>query len=269
LRKGPIIANLRLKNIYAPGAISYNVYADLPGHEYPNEIVLVGGHFDGHDIAPGAMDDAAGACVILEAARALAMHGVAFKRTIRFCFFAAEELGLVGSTGYVLNRTEEELNQIKLMINTDAVGISAKTGHGFVVCGPEKMTSYLENILDELGTFDRSWELPKVTHDIRSSSDHWPFYMRGIPTAHFRDVPVDPIDQWYSHTSADTVDKVSPKGLKDSALILALVLMQIADDPEIPIKHTPVDQIIAFLEKKEIAENLRLAKRWRREGPAK
>jgi Zn-dependent M28 family amino/carboxypeptidase len=213
------------------------------------------------------MDDAAGACVVLEAARALVKHADAMKRTIRFCCFAAEELGLVGATGYVLNRSEDELKRIKMMINTDAVGISAKTGHGFVVCGPTELVPYLEALIDGLGTFDREWELPKVTQAIHFASDHWPFYTRGVPAAHFRDVPADPIDLWYSHTTADTVDKVAPKGLKDAALILSLVLMRLADADEIPIPHTPVEEIDKILEENGIAENLRIARSWRREGP--
>lgn len=268
LAKGPVIANLVITNIYAPGATSYNVSAELPGTEHPEEVVLVGGHYDGHDIAPGAMDDAAGACVVLEAARALKKHAGSLKRTIRFCCFAAEELGLVGATGYVLNHSEEELKRIKMMINTDAVGISAKTGHGFSVCGPDQLVPYLETLIDSLGTFDREWELPKVTQAISFSSDHWPFYMRGIPAAHFRDVPADPIDLWYSHTTADTVDKVSPKGLKDAALILSLVLMRLADAEEFPIRHTPIEKINKTLEENGVAENLRIARSWRREGPS-
>ncbi len=213
------------------------------------------------------MDDAAGACVVLEAARALAKHAGSLKRTIRFCFFAAEELGLVGSTGYVLNRTDDELKQIELMINTDASGISAKTGHSFIVCGPNQLVPYLEKVINNLGTFDRDFEIPTVTQALRQSSDHWPFYMRGIPAAYFRNIPTDPIDMLYSHTTADTVDKVAPKGLKDAALILALVLYRIAIDDEIPVEHTPIDEIVALLEETGLAENLRITKVWRREGP--
>jgi hypothetical protein len=267
LSNAPVVANLKIKNTYAPGARSYNVIGDLRGHEHSEEVILVGGHFDGHDIAVGAMDDAAGACVVLEAARALARHG-SFKRSIRFCCFAGEELGLNGSTGYLLNHTDETKN-IKLMINTDMAGISAKTGHSFQVCGPQQLTTYLEKILDETGTFDREWEIPKVTYSgrLRCYSDHWPFYVSGVPTAHFLDVPSDPIDELYSHTTADTVDKVNVKGMKDAAVILALVLARLADEEVIPVRHTPTENILEALEKDGTAEILRAEKRWRRELP--
>ena len=264
---GPVVANLKIQNTYASGARSYNVVGDLPGHERPEELILVGGHFDGHDISVGAMDDAAGACVVLEAARALAKHGGSLKRTIRFCCFAGEELGLNGSTGYVLDHTDE-LKNIKLMINTDMAGVSAKTGHSFQVCGPEELASFLEKILNKTGTFDREWEMPKITYSgrLRCHSDHWPFYVMGVPTAHFLDVPSDPIDELYSHTSADTVDKVSAKGMKDAAVILALALMRLANEDELPVKHTSVEKMLETLEKDGTADILRAEKRWRRES---
>jgi hypothetical protein len=264
----PVVANLKIKNTYASGAISYNVIGNLRGNKHPEEMILVGGHFDGHDISVGAMDDAAGACVVLEAARALAKHG-SFKRSIRFCCFAGEELGLNGSTGYILNHADELAN-IKLMINTDMAGISAKTGHSFQVCGPPELAAYLEKILNGIGTFDRQWEIPKVTYSdrLRCHSDHWPFYAMGIPTVHFLDVPSDPIDELYSHTTADTVDKVNVKGVKDAALILALVLARLADDEEMHLRHTPAERILEALEKDGTAEILRAEKRWRRELPS-
>lgn len=268
MTKGPVRANLRIKNTYGTDATTYNVTAELPGHTYPDKVILVGGHYDGHDIAPGAMDDAAGACVVMEAARALAKHGGSFKRTIRFCCFSGEEMGLVGSTGYVLNHADE-IKNIELMINTDSCGISATTGHGFIACGSKELASYLEQISYSLGTFDRNWEVPKVTDKIGPYSDHFPFYKLGVPAACLRDVPADPRDMLYSHTSVDTVDKVDSKGLKDSALILALALMKIADAEEIPVKHTPIKNIIKVLEETEtkIAEDLRIEKRLHRESP--
>ena len=265
LCKETVVANLKVQNTYASGARSYNVIADLPGRVNPEEIILVGGHYDGLDISVGAMDDAAGACVVLESARALAKYGP-FKRTIRFCCFAGEEVGLNGSTGYVIDHADE-LKNVKLMINTDAAGISAKTGHGFQVCGPEELIPYLEGVLKKIGKFDRDWEVPKVTRDLSSNWDHWPFYMRGVPTAHLRDIPPDPIDHLYSHTVADTIDKVQLKAIRDAAVILSLVLMEIADEDEIPVKHTAPEKIAKFLEEIGIAENLRVENRWRREFP--
>jgi len=266
LEKGPVIANLKIMNTYAPNAVSHNVIADIPGTEHPNQVILVGGHYDGHDVSVGAMDNAAGACVVLEATRALAKYGGSPKRTIRFCFFGSEEVGLNGSTNYVLQHADE-LKDMVLMINTDGAGRSTQMGHGFNVHGPESLVSYLEQVIDQLGNFDREKELPKVTYSVRPYSDHFPFYMWGVPTAQIHNIPVDPVTEQYGHTSADTVDKVPPKAMKDSALILAITLLQIANEDTVPIQHTPLETVIQTLEDNEIAENLRIERRWLREIP--
>ncbi|MCW3992435.1 MAG: M20/M25/M40 family metallo-hydrolase, partial [Candidatus Bathyarchaeota archaeon] len=83
-------------------AVTWNVVGEIVGREKPDEVIVAGAHFDGHDIAVGAMDDAAGACVVLEAARLLARHKDAVKRTVRFITFPGEETGDFGSAGYVL-----------------------------------------------------------------------------------------------------------------------------------------------------------------------
>ena len=40
--------------------ISYNVIGEIKGIEFPEEIILVGGHLDSWDIGEGAHDDGAG-----------------------------------------------------------------------------------------------------------------------------------------------------------------------------------------------------------------
>ena len=39
---------------------SYNVIAEIKGSEFPEEVILVGGHLDSWDIGDGAHDDGAG-----------------------------------------------------------------------------------------------------------------------------------------------------------------------------------------------------------------
>ena len=108
---------------------------------------------------------------------------------------------------------------------------------------------------------------PKVTNKISNFSDHWPFYVHGIPTTKFHDLPVDPRDMRYSHTTADTVDKVDAKGLKDASLLLALCLLQIANEETLPFNHQSIGKIKKRLEENGIAENLKMAGVWRREFP--
>ena len=76
---------------------SHNVVAEFLGRKRPDEVILIGAHYDGHDISQSAADDGAGTAVLLEAARALAPHKEFLDRTVRFVAFAQEEMGLIGA----------------------------------------------------------------------------------------------------------------------------------------------------------------------------
>ncbi len=82
-----------------------NVVAELPGTTRPEEIVLVGAHFDAFYL--GADDNASGVAALLELARVLSQHR--FERTLRFVGFDMEELGLAGSTSYVDTLSDDRL----------------------------------------------------------------------------------------------------------------------------------------------------------------
>lgn len=84
----------------------YNVIADIRGSVSPDEYVIVGGHLDTSPHGPGAMDNGTGVAAVMEAARLLAESGVKPRRTIRFILFGGEEVGLVGSHGYVDDHPE-------------------------------------------------------------------------------------------------------------------------------------------------------------------
>lgn len=82
-----------------------NIIVDLPGTDLAHEVLLVSAHIDAVPGAPGADDDGTGAAAIVELARRFA-H-TAHRRTLRLCLFNLEEVGLVGSTRYVLDWTQK------------------------------------------------------------------------------------------------------------------------------------------------------------------
>ena len=78
---------------------SYNVLAESRSGN-ANNVVMVGAHLDSVDAGPGINDNGSGVAAILETARQMAK--VNPRNQVRFAFWGAEELGLVGSTEYVL-----------------------------------------------------------------------------------------------------------------------------------------------------------------------
>lgn len=93
---------LRLKSTARelPSTWSANVIGELPGRSRPQEIVLLGAHLDSWDIGHGALDDAAGIAIVIEAARLISKLDRQPARTIRVVLFANEEFGLSGANEY-------------------------------------------------------------------------------------------------------------------------------------------------------------------------
>src|SRR5262249_41177993 len=97
-----------LKVEFKKGPIKvYNVIAELPGTEKPDELVIAGGHSDSWDGARGTTDNGTGVSTTLEAARLLTKAGAKPKRTIRFMLWSGEEQGLLGSRAYIKAHPEE------------------------------------------------------------------------------------------------------------------------------------------------------------------
>lgn len=261
LKRGRVEVRMNVQNEIKPNWTAYNVVGEIPGVNYPDELILVGAHFDGHDIAQGASDDCAGAVVVMDVARAMAPFKQLFKRTIRFLLFGAEELGVTGSTCY-LDQHRNEIEKMTLMINCDGAGRA--TRHRFAVYGPMELVPYLEAISREI-----NYPM-NITTPLGAASDHWPFFMAGIPAAGFAAGPPDPLagmvtaalGRGFGHTSADTVDKVDPRGLKEASMVLAQFLLRIATEERPIAKHTPVKEIVRRLEERGEAEALRIQKKW-------
>lgn len=97
----------------------HNIIVDLPGLDLPQEVLVVGAHFDAVPGTPGADDNGTGTAALLELARVLKAHPT--RRTIRLAFFNLEEVGLKGSTQYV--RTSRRKDEIVIgMVSLEMLG---------------------------------------------------------------------------------------------------------------------------------------------------
>ncbi|PYP53077.1 MAG: hypothetical protein DMD39_05730 [Gemmatimonadetes bacterium] len=101
---GPVQARLEVVTDAAtrPYKEIWDTFGIIRGSEFPDEIVMIGGHRDAW--GPGAADNVSGTVSVMEAARSIAEQvkaGRRPKRTIMFATWDAEEWGLLGSTEYV------------------------------------------------------------------------------------------------------------------------------------------------------------------------
>lgn len=85
-----------------------SVIVTIPGLEFPEEIIVIGGHIDSGDFwnpydAPGADDNASGIATLTETLRILLANDFKPKRTVQIMAYAAEEIGLYGSADIANN----------------------------------------------------------------------------------------------------------------------------------------------------------------------
>ncbi|MCX6167765.1 MAG: M20/M25/M40 family metallo-hydrolase [Ignavibacteriales bacterium] len=136
-----------------PEVQSYNVIGQLTGSEKPNEVIVVGGHFDSWDKGCGAHDDGAPSLQTMEALDLLKRNGVKPKRTIRCVLFINEENGLRGGIEY--GKFSESSNDKHLAaIESDR---GAFTPRGFNVTTDSLSFKKMQSWLPVLNLADIDW----------------------------------------------------------------------------------------------------------------
>ena len=214
---------LKMEAKFLPDAESANVIAELKGTERPDEIVLIGGHFDSWDVGQGAHDDGGSCMAAWEAIRLLKELGLRPRRTIRVVLFTNEENGTRGGLGY-RDAHRAELAKHVFMIESDS-GIYRPEGLALAANAPLLVRSNLTEIaklLSGIGA-DR-------IGDNGGGADIGPSMREGVVGAnldvgetHYFDI---------HHTQADTLDKIDPRDLSLCVATLAVYAYTIADLPE-------------------------------------
>ena len=111
-----------------PDVPSHNVVGEIKGSEFPDEIIVVGGHLDSWDLGDGAHDDGAGIVQSMEVLRLFKAMKYIPKRTIRVVLYMNEENGLRGGKAYAKYAKNNKENHI-FALESDAGGFSPR---GFV-----------------------------------------------------------------------------------------------------------------------------------------
>src|SRR3989440_227530 len=108
---------------------AFNVEVTVPGVTHPEQVVVIGCHYDGEAISTqSANDDGSGCAIELGVARAMGMywrsHHTYPARTLRFVIFDAEEQGLYGSFHYLNSTVNGDTKNIVAMFNEEQSGIA-------------------------------------------------------------------------------------------------------------------------------------------------
>lgn len=201
-----------------PDAVSHNVLGEIPGREWPQEVVLIGAHIDSWDVGCGAHDDGAGVVAVMETLRILSTMDRAPRRTIRGVLFTNEENGLRGGRAYA----ETYADVVHVSAAEMDSGAFAPRGYG--VSGGEGAVEFLRSLIGPLAAIGAD-----TVFDRGGGADIGPLKAYGTPLlAHVVDT-----DRYfdYHHTAADTLDKVDPTELRKNVASMAWMAWALAEAP--------------------------------------
>lgn len=224
---------------------SHNVVATVLGTELPLEVVSFGAHYDSVDYSTGVYDNGAGSVITMEILRHFVENPP--RRTVKFMWYGAEEIGLEGSWAYV-KAHKEELKDHRLMINVD-VGGPILGADKIAVTGEEKLVTYLE-YFTKLGGY-----AAEVRQDIYSS-DSIPFAESGVPGVNFsRDGAQGAA---YIHNRFDTLEFLSAQALEKTTAQVLDFGNQMVNARIFPVKREipkeVAEKVEKYLYKKELSE---------------
>jgi hypothetical protein len=191
----------------------YNVIARLPGSVYPDSYVLVGGHYDSQNwhgdpmvLAPGADDNGTGVAALLEIARIMKAGDYQPRCSILFIPLAAEEIGCIGTYGYVEHAQQTGMD-IRLMVNMDMIGNTSPypddprmllhsydgcLEHAYYASGLVNLYTGLTAVMGPLNAF---------------ITDSYLFWEFGFPAISFDEFWMSPV----YHSSYDNTDHLDPE----------------------------------------------------------
>ncbi|MFE0704771.1 M28 family metallopeptidase [Streptomyces sp. NPDC058872] len=185
LAAGPVELSFEVRQLLENRSTN-NVIAETRGGNAANTVML-GSHLDSVTAGPGINDNGSGSAGLLQTALELAKSKDKVRNKVRFAWWSAEELGLLGSEHYVNTLTPLDKGEIKLYLNFDMI---ASPNYGLFVYdgddsdgvgagpGPEgsaQLERAITDFMDKRG-------IPHEGTDFTGRSDYGPFIEVGIPS---------------------------------------------------------------------------------------
>ncbi|WP_108932999.1 M28 family metallopeptidase [Streptomyces ardesiacus] len=224
----------RLQQFTASGRTGYNLIADWPGGD-ANTVVMAGSHLDSVTSGPGINDNGSGSSAVLETALAVARSGYQPAKHLRFAWWGAEELGLVGSRAYVNSLGSAERAKISGYLNFDMIG-SPNPGY-FVYDDDPTIEKTFKDYFAGLGI------ATEIETEGDGRSDHAPFKNAGVPVgglfsgADYRKTSAQaakwggtvgqPFDRCY-HSSCDTTANIDDTALDRNSDAIAYAVWELS-----------------------------------------
>ena len=239
----PVTTEADIVNAWHDKPEMFNIVGEIRGATKPDEIVIIGGHFDSWHASTGATDNGGACSSALEAMRLLKASGATPARTIRVCLWNGEEQGLIGSRLYVAKhfggvrgapvRTNPrgEVQPIKPSHAKFQVYFNLDNGAGSirgVHCqGNRAIAPIFRDWLDPIRDLGATHMSMRST----GSTDHASFDAAGLPGFQFIQDPLE-YEPKTHHTNLDFYEALQPEDLRRNAVIMAHFALTAANLPD-------------------------------------
>jgi hypothetical protein len=236
----PVKLSFNIQTKWDANTDSFNVMAEIPGATKPNELVMVGGHFDSWHMGTGATDNGIGATVAMEVMRILKSSNLKMDRTVRMALWGGEEEGLLGSAAYVKDHFADPATMKPTKEHDNFAGyfnIDNGTGklRGIYLQGNEAERPIFEQWFAAIKDLTEG----VVTSANTTGTDHQSFDAVGLPGFQFIQDPMD-YETRTHHTNMDTYERVQQADAEQMAIIEAYFVYEAATRPEkLPRKDLP------------------------------
>jgi hypothetical protein len=208
----PVRLRMKSTSRELPDARSANVIGEVPGADKSAEIVILGAHLDSWDPGVGAIDNAAGVAIMMNAARLIAQLPAKPRRTIRVVLFANEEFGISGSRAYLAQPREE--------LDRHVLGFEADFGAGPVWRLTSRVNPAQLPAVEQIHRAMQPFKLVRGDNEARGGADLDGLAKLGMPLL---SPDLDGTDYFDVHHSAnDTLLMVNPEALRQSTAAFAV-----------------------------------------------
>ncbi|GAA2763696.1 M28 family metallopeptidase [Streptomyces paradoxus] len=224
-----------IQQFTASGRTGYNLIADWPGGD-ANQVVMAGSHLDSVSSGAGINDNGSGSAAVLEAALAVSRAQYKPTKHLRFAWWGAEELGLVGSRYHVNRLTTGDRSRISAYLNFDMIG-SPNPGY-FVYDDDPAIEKTFKDYFTGIGV------PTEIETEGDGRSDHAPFKSAGVPvgglfTGASRTMTAAQAAKWGGtagrafdrcyHSSCDTTANINDTALNRNSDALAHAVWELSE----------------------------------------
>lgn len=247
----PVVVEADIRNEWYDNPEMFNVVGEIRGTELPNEVVIIGGHFDSWHASTGATDNGGSCSIALEALRLLKANKTPLKRTVRVCLWNGEEQGIIGSRLYVAKHfggtrgvpvpgnlrgavqpVTRDHSRFQAYFNLDN---GAGSIRGIYTQGNTPIAPIFRNWIEPV----RDLGMTHISTRSTGGTDHLSFDAAGLPGFQFIQDPLE-YEPKTHHTNLDFFEQLQPEDMRRNSVLMATFAMLAANYPgKLPRKPRP------------------------------